>query len=89
MFHLIILMILPLVGLTLYFVPSVIAFARRADRAAGILALNFLLGWTVLGWIGSLVWAIAAETKEQAYLRAAAFHSMASRPYNPHDYSDR
>lgn len=43
-----------------YFLPSVIAFSRKHHNRAAILGLNFLLGWTVLGWIGSFVWALTA-----------------------------
>jgi hypothetical protein len=41
----------------LYFIPTFIAFKRRASNRNGILILNLLAGWTVLGWIVSLIWA--------------------------------
>lgn len=45
--------------LAIYFIP---AFAGRKKRQSGaILALNLLLGWTVLGWIGALIWAISKD----------------------------
>jgi hypothetical protein len=44
--------------LILYFVPTFCAMGKRG--AAGIIALNILLGWTVLGWVASLCWALAA-----------------------------
>ena len=37
----------------------------------GIIVLNLLLGWTVLGWVGALIWAVHAETESQAKLRGA------------------
>ena len=44
-----------------YFVPSIVAFRhkRRHHQAPAILALNLFLGWTLLGWVGALVWALA------------------------------
>jgi Superinfection immunity protein len=39
-----------------YFVPSVIASARRHSNFGAILALNFFLGWTFLGWVAAFVW---------------------------------
>lgn len=42
----------------LYFLPSLIAYSRRHKNIQAIFALNFLLGWTVLGWVGSLVWSV-------------------------------
>ncbi len=40
-----------------YFAPGIIAFARGHHQKWAILALDFFLGWTMLGWVGALVWA--------------------------------
>jgi hypothetical protein len=45
-------------GFVLYFLPAIIAFARSKRDAVSILALNFLLGWTAIGWVIALVWAL-------------------------------
>jgi hypothetical protein len=50
----------------------VVACRRRVYAQAGIIVLNLLLGWTVLGWVGALIWAVRAETESQAKLRGAA-----------------
>jgi len=50
----------------IYLAPTLVAAERGHPNAGAILALNLLLGWTVLGWIGALVWALtgsAARTK--------------------------
>lgn len=44
-----------------YFLPTIIAFIRRSNNAGGIFLLNLFLGWTFIGWIISLVWAIASR----------------------------
>lgn len=44
--------------LLLYFVPSVVAFVRHHHNQWAIFALNLFLGWSVLGWIGALVWSL-------------------------------
>jgi hypothetical protein len=44
----------------IYFLPSIIALARHHHNAFAIFLLNLLLGWTVLGWVGSLVWSVTA-----------------------------
>ena len=41
-----------------YFLPSLIAFAREHKNKLAIFSLNLLLGWTVLGWVSSLVWSV-------------------------------
>ena len=48
---------LGLVGLLLYFLPTIVAASRHHSSVIGILLLNFFLGWSVIGWIIALVWA--------------------------------
>jgi hypothetical protein len=47
--------------LVVYFIPTLVAGEKRNFGA--ILALNIFLGWTLVGWVGALVWAIASEKK--------------------------
>jgi len=42
----------------LYFVPTTVAVRRRHHNTSAIFALNLLLGWTFVGWVISLVWAL-------------------------------
>lgn len=42
----------------LYCAPAFVAWYRAHHNAAAITALNLLLGWTVVGWIGALIWAL-------------------------------
>lgn len=51
-------------GIPLYFLPSIIAVKRAHRQSGPIFALNFLLGWSLLGWAGSLAWALAAGQEE-------------------------
>lgn len=44
----------------IYFIPAIVAHDRRHHNRYAIYALNLLLGWTVLGWIAALVWALTA-----------------------------
>jgi hypothetical protein len=41
-----------------YFLPILIAFLRQHKNKLAIFLLNLLLGWTVLGWVVSLVWSV-------------------------------
>jgi hypothetical protein len=41
-----------------YFLPALIAFLRQHKNKLAIFLLNLLLGWTILGWLGSLVWSV-------------------------------
>lgn len=42
----------------LYFLPSLVAFLRQHKNKLAIFLLNLLLGWTILGWVVSLVWSV-------------------------------
>jgi len=52
-------------GIVIYFLPTIIGVERRHQSAGGITVLNLLLGWTGLGWIIALVWACSAVTSPQ------------------------
>ena len=45
-------------GVVIYFVPAMVAWYRRVPRRVGIFILNLFLGWTFLGWVGALIWAV-------------------------------
>jgi len=49
--------------LPVYFLPTIIAAVRQTRNLIAIIVLNVLAGWTVLGWVASLVWAIVADKK--------------------------
>ena len=44
-------------SIVLYFLPSIIAYKKQHTNKGIILLINFLLGWTFLGWAGCIVWA--------------------------------
>ena len=49
----------------LYWLPTVVAVLRRTPSALGVAAINFFLGWTVIGWIVALVLALAAYPAQE------------------------
>jgi hypothetical protein len=51
---------------TLYFIPAIIAYACNKAGRNGILLVNFLLGWTVVGWLISLIWALSSPIDKSA-----------------------
>ena len=71
MHHLILLISMPggtewlllLIGLPLYFLPTIIAGIRHHPATIGVFLLNLFLGWTFLGWIGSLIWAFTSGSR--------------------------
>lgn len=50
-----------------YWVPTVVALTRRHPQKWAICAVNGLLGWTFLGWVGALVWSLVKPRQPQPY----------------------
>jgi hypothetical protein len=50
-----------LIGVGLYFLPSLIAAARQTHNAVGVFLLNLFLGWTGIGWIIAFIIAICSS----------------------------
>ena len=55
-----------LLCLTLYMLPAGIGIIRGRSNAGAIFVLNLFLGWTLIGWVISLVWAVADDNKKTA-----------------------
>ncbi len=59
-----------LLYLFVYLLPVIIAYWRSKSDIKKIFIVNLLLGWTVIGWIVALIWAVSInennliETKE-------------------------
>lgn len=47
--------------IVVYFVPTYVGSSKQ--NAGAIFTLNLLLGWTLLGWVGALIWAMTADPK--------------------------
>ncbi len=44
-----------------YFIPAFIANSRKKTNAGAIFALNLFLGWSLIGWVIALVWALSNQ----------------------------
>jgi hypothetical protein len=44
-----------------YLLPCVIASTRKTGHQGAIFFINMLFGWTVLGWIAALIWAVVEK----------------------------
>ena len=47
-----------IVTVALYFLPTVIAVVRHHRNLVAIILVNVFLGWTGVGWLVALIWAI-------------------------------
>lgn len=59
-----------LVSLFLYFLPAFLA--RNKPDFTSILILNILAGWTFIGWIIALIWALTAKPQAPVPAQPAA-----------------
>jgi len=51
------------VGLTVYFLPWIVAWVRAHHMTGTIFVINFLAGWTFIGWVAAMAMA-ASPTRE-------------------------
>ena len=49
--------------IAVYFFPSIEALIRNSPDALPIAMLNLFLGWTLIGWVVALVWAVRTPEK--------------------------
>jgi hypothetical protein len=47
---------LVIIAIAFYFLPTIIAAVRKHPQTGGILLVNALGGWLVIGWIAALIW---------------------------------
>lgn len=50
-----------IMAVIIYVLPSYLAFKRKHINKVAILIINILLGWTLIGYVLVLVWAIFGE----------------------------
>ena len=55
--------VLLLIILIIYMLPTVIAYARDVPQRQAITVVNIILGWTLVGWFVTFLWALMAETR--------------------------
>jgi len=58
-----------LILLAIYFLPAIIAGHRHLHERTAITLLNLFLGWTFIGWVIALIWAVTAPAPYFFYPR--------------------
>jgi hypothetical protein len=49
----------------MYLLPAIIGWRRGVSSRVLLLMLNVFFGWTVLGWLVFLIWAVTGATRAQ------------------------
>jgi hypothetical protein len=68
-----------LIWFALYWLPTIIALVRHAPAAPGIALVNFFFGWTGIGWIVALVWALSSAPRPQVIVHLDGGRTIISR----------
>jgi hypothetical protein len=55
------LLILVLLSLFVYFIPTLVAESRGHNQRGAIFILNLLFGWSFIGWVLALIWAFTNQ----------------------------
>lgn len=45
----------------LYLIPTIVVLSNGHPYATGVVLLNIFLGWTLVGWVAALVWAVSVS----------------------------
>lgn len=65
---------LVILAVVFYFLPALIADKRKAASKVAITWINVIFGWTILGWIAALVWAVADAPARPEIIRSIDPH---------------
>ena len=49
----------------LYWMPTIWASQRKHNELIQIIVLNFLAGWTFVGWVVAIVWSLTTNIKKE------------------------
>jgi hypothetical protein len=60
----IVILLIFVIGLAFYFLPTMIAIFRPHHQCASIAVINLFFGWTFIGWVIALAWSVSA-TRER------------------------
>lgn len=53
----------------IYFVPTIVACGRNHKNALAIFILNLFLGYTLIGWVVALIWAVYNQETDKGKKR--------------------
>jgi hypothetical protein len=59
--EIILVIVLLIAGISIYFLPTIVAVCRKKKNAGAIFVLNLFLGLTFIAWVVALVWASTYE----------------------------
>jgi len=64
-----VLLLFIVLGILLYFLPTIIALLRQHHQRGAVFAINLLLGWTLIGWAVALAMSMSAKRQPPAIVQ--------------------
>lgn len=61
-----------------YWIPTIIAVRRKHESKMAIAVVNFFFGWTFVGWILSLIWALSRAGSAAVSMQTVVIHNNIS-----------
>ncbi len=58
-----VIILIAVVAFVIHFLPVFVAGSRHAKNFWWIFLINFFFGWTLIGWVIALVWAVQDEPR--------------------------
>ena len=55
----------------LYFTPTIVAVNNDSPQTQAVMVLNLFLGWTLVGWVMALVWAVSKPQVQIQYTQSS------------------
>ena len=56
-------LIMFILGMVVYFLPTIIAHQRQHANLLPIFLTNLLFSWTAIGWLVALIWSTTSNTR--------------------------
>jgi len=60
-----VLLVLILIGVAAYFIPTIVAFVKKTPNKMSVLVINLFLGWSFIGWVVALAMAFRDTPAQQ------------------------
>lgn len=74
------LMLVIVLCIAVYFIPTVIAFMKQRTNKVSILLVNIFFGWSFIGWFIALIWAVNTDPSKNS-------QQIIINNSNPNDYN--
>jgi hypothetical protein len=78
-----------LIGISSYFLPTIVAQIRSTKRPSIIFAVNLIFGWTVVGWLAALIWAMGQQPSPEGEPARSCAVESDSWFFDPSELTER